>query len=205
MFVVVWILLTLSRAEAVVLSVTVGRVNNHIVTSREVLLHNFVGRVAEHLDSGKPLATATKSSEFQKQASETMMDLAISSEAEALQAIVLSPKEIAETVAAVDRALKTNEQLRGYGFSDKEIRTSVVSKLESQKFMAFKTDSSAIPVSDTEVRAYYDKNRDRFGDMPFENFRETIRNYLIKTQVENRVREWLDLLQTKYRIKNFSA
>jgi hypothetical protein len=198
-------LLVLSTAQAAVISVSVGRVKDHVVTSREVLLHTFVGRITQHQETVSLLPTEMKNTEFQKQVSTTLRDLAIHYEAEALQAVTLSSREITETIARVDKALKTNEQLRKYGFSDKEIKASVICKLQSEKFMAFKADSSAIPVSDADVQTYYEKNRAKFGDMPFENFRETIRTYLIKTQVETRVREWLDLLQTKYRIKNLSV
>jgi hypothetical protein len=39
----------------------------------------------------------------------------------------------------------------------------------------------------------------------FENFKENIKSYLSRTQVEHRLKDWYDLLLNKYQVKNLIA
>ena len=75
----------------------------------------------------------------------------------------------------------------------------------SEKFIQFKTDSSLVPVTDEEAKAYFEKNKGRFGNLPFERFKVNIKRFLIRRQVDSRLKDWFDVLQRKYKIKVFKS
>ena len=83
-----------------------------------------------------------------------------------------------------------------------ETKKAIQRKLRAKKFIRFKADSSVVPVTNTEAREYFDNNRLKFGDLPFENFKENIKAYLSRQQVEQRLRDWFEVLQNKYKVKN---
>jgi hypothetical protein len=89
--------------------------------------------------------------------------------------------------------------------SNYEIKDWVERKIRAKKFLKYKTDSATLGVTDSEVKEYFDKNRYKFGNMGIDNFKENIRAFLIKQQMEERLKEWFEILKKKYRVRNFYA
>jgi hypothetical protein len=84
-----------------------------------------------------------------------------------------------------------------------EIRDVIDRKLAAQSLERLKGDASLVNVSDAEALQYYKKNRLRFGNLPFENFKDNIKAALIRTQTERRLIEWRAVLRRKYRVRTF--
>ncbi|MNY60610.1 hypothetical protein D3C86_1971860 [compost metagenome] len=57
-------------------------------------------------------------------------------------------------------------------------------------------------ITDQEAQAYYDKNRIKFGSMPFSNFKENIKTFLAQQQLEERLRSWFEVIKRKYKVRN---
>lgn len=206
-----WVL----RADAGLVSTTVGQVKDHVVTSREVILHSYIAgalqsgatKSASNAAAGHKHVSAAvpdlDSKAFGDEASATLMDFAISMEAKNFQAVPVERKEMALAWDRLYRGFKNSEELKRYQYSEREFRELLAITLQARKFISFKAESSTMPITDVEARNYFEQNRSRFGNLPFENFRDTIKGFLAKGQVEGRLREWFEGLQGKYRVRNF--
>ncbi len=87
----------------------------------------------------------------------------------------------------------------------KEIHDLVLRKLKAQSFLKFKTESLVVLVSDEEIRQYFQKNRVKFGSAPLEAVKENIRQYLVTQQIQDKLKEWFEILKRKYKVKYFSV
>ncbi|NJL24445.1 MAG: hypothetical protein HC902_04280 [Calothrix sp. SM1_5_4] len=56
-----------------------------------------------------------------------------------------------------------------------------------------------------EAQKYFDENRLKFGNLPFEKLKENIKAYLSKNHVDRRLKDWFDVLLSKYQVKNLIA
>ena len=86
-----------------------------------------------------------------------------------------------------------------------ELRAQIKRKLQAKKFINFKADSSVVPVTDEEAERYFKENRSKFGAMPFENFKENIKTFLARQQVDRRLRDWFEVLRNKYKVRNLAS
>ena len=81
----------------------------------------------------------------------------------------------------------------------------VLRKLKAQSFLKFKTESLVVLVSDEEIKQYFQKNRVKFGSAPLEAVKENIRQYLVTQQIQDKLKEWFEILKRKYKVKYFSV
>ena len=95
-----------------------------------------------------------------------------------------------------------NRDWKSLAIVPKELETGLRRKLQAKKFIQFRAESSVLPVTDSEAQRYFEENRLKFGDLPFENFKENIKSFLSKNQVEKRLKDWFDVLLSKYQVKN---
>jgi hypothetical protein len=83
----------------------------------------------------------------------------------------------------------------------KEIEFRVKEKLIAKSFIALRSENLKTVVNDSELRTYYEKNRTQFADMPFEKFRNTIREYYLKEKLNEKLNEWFSVLKSKYQVR----
>lgn len=187
------------------ISTTVGQVKDRVVTSREVLMHYFLDKAlygkTEELKKAQPPALESKA--FSQQLTNHLLERVVYLESQNFPVAKVSGSE---TEAAVKKALsrlQSHPEWRRLEPSGSEVRDAVEQMIQAKKFIQFKAESSTVPVTDTEAEQYYEENKLRFGSLPFENFRENIKAYLTRTQSDQRLKEWFEVLQSKYKVRNF--
>ncbi len=194
-------------ASAALVSTTVGQVQDDIVTSREVGIHFFV----ENALFSKPAALkdltlpAIESRAFSQQVNNLLLEKVVYIESQNFTSAKISSNETNEAIKTVESRLKGKAQFHQIEASPNELRNAVQQMLQAKKFIQFKSESSAVPVTDNEAIRYYEENKKRFGTLPFENFKENIKAFLTRSQSDKRLKEWLEVLQSKYRVRNFQA
>jgi hypothetical protein len=183
-----------------------GRVADHYVTSREVLanaiVENALGRNSptKNLRLDKP-----NGREFVRECTSVLLEWAIFNESESSQTALISDGEVKATEKKIAPILKKDSQWAALKIEPKELDALVARKLRAKKFIQFKIDTSAVPVTDHEAKEYFDANKLKFEDKPFETFKETIKSFLGRQQVDRRLKDWFELLQVKYKVRNYLA
>lgn len=180
-----------------------GKVANVAMTTRQVAMHSLVenamGRENQvNLDLGR-----TQSREFVRETTATLLEAAVYLEAQAFSAALIKPEEVRLARKKILAKLRNNRNWKSLEVSESEFTELMDHKLRAKKFIQFKVDSSAIPISEKEMKDYYESNRVRFDDQPYEKHKDNIRAYLNRAQVDRRLKDWFELLQAKYKIRNF--
>lgn len=204
-----------ARAVAKVISITraVGEVNDRIVTSREVRISEAIEAVfADALTDGapprpgfRPVILSGSEKDFFRAVARVLDEWAVYFEARSLSESTGSRAEIGQLQEAVYKKWADHPDWRAMEPAPDEVREIIHRKLVAKDFERLKSDPSLVPVTDDEALAYYKRNRLKFGSLPFASFKENIKAYLTKQQMERRLTEWYEVLRRKYKIRNFIA
>ena len=124
-------------------------------------------------------------------------------ESEAFSLAKSSAKEIEAARKQLVRKTTKNTLWQNLKVSSKEVETLLRRKLQAKKFIRFKVESSVVPITDDEAREYFEANRVKFGNLPFANFKQNIKSFLGRKQVDRRLKDWFEVLQSKYKVRNF--
>lgn len=195
-------------AEASVISMNAGRAGDIVVTTREVLIHHLI-EVA--LNPTKPAKNQPKeilnldhprSRDFVRETTTVLLENAIYLEAESVGAVPLTKERVQSAIALVDKKMRRNSAWQKLEVAPDELKVIITRALRAKDFIKFKVDSAAIPISDSEAEEYFNSNRLKFENLPFANFKDNIKAFLTKQQVDKRLKEWFELLQSKYHIRN---
>jgi hypothetical protein len=193
----------LQPAYAAIISMNAGSVGEHIVTTREVLIRHLVDDVmTAHQKTIELQLDHPKSRDFVRETTTTLLENAIFIEAESIAAATVSKEKIQAAIVLVQNKMRKNSQWASLEVGSEELRKIVTHILRSKEFIKFKVDSASIPISDREAEEYFNANRLKFENLPFANFKSNIKAYLTKQQVDRRLKEWFELLQSKYHIRN---
>lgn len=180
---------------------SVGSTKDHFFTSREVHIQYLLEQAQS---PGNP--TFKKLSEdskaFSEQVDRTILDYMIFEEAQNFSAVRVSDEDVSKALKALNRKLFVSGEWKALKTTEKEWQKIFKRKVQAQSFVEFRTKSSVIPVSDQEARRYFDENRLKFESLPFEQFKENIKSYLRRSQVEGRLKDWYDVLKGKYAARN---
>ena len=203
---VFWALFMGLALHADVKSAGVGFVKGSAVTSRQVQIHHFIETALYGRQDPKTLqALALDSKNFAKVVSETLIEMAVAMEAESFNVVQVEAAELEKSERRVQSAFKDNRAWRELDVQPAELKRAVKQKVQAKRFVQFRARSSVLPITDMEAQKYFTDNRLKFGDLPFENFKENIKAYLGRTQVERRLKDWYDVLINKYQVKNLIA
>lgn len=186
-------------------STTVGRVADQVVTSREVAINHLI-ELALFKKGAIPkseLNAIAKKSRKEAVAS-VLMEWVVYLEAQKFSTKKVSASEVTRARKKVLGKLKNKAVWQRLQVGEGELRSAIRRKLQSKEFIRFRIDSSFIPITDAEVKSYFDENRVQFGNLPFESFEKNIRAFLKKRQVEKRLKDWFDVLQRKYKVSRYS-
>jgi hypothetical protein len=185
----------------------VGETGDHFVTSREVQINNFIEQVLIGKGLGQKsyeiLSGADKN--FPTEVSSVLIEWVVYFEAKSFSATALAHGDVQKSMQKVEEAASSLAGWRALDVSSAELKEMVERKLTAKSFIRLKTESSLMPVTDAEAQAYFKKYRLKFGNMPFSAFRDNIKAFLIKQQTDRRLRDWLEVLQRKYKVRNFVA
>lgn len=190
------------------LSITkvVGEVGEQFVTSREVRINSAVEQSLRE----KPLTTDQgylipnpQDRAFSGETARVLDEWAIFFEAKSLGSVTVSKSEVSRVLAAVQERWGTKADWLALEPGADELRFLVERKLAADEFQKLKSDPALSPISDEEALSYYKKNRMRFGTLPFSTFKDNIKQFLVKAQIDRRLSEWHDVLRRKYKTRNF--
>jgi hypothetical protein len=202
-----WFLFSLAVSAWVhgseIVSVGVAQIRQETMTSREVNARTMVHNVLAGLKV-EPLVSVD-SKAFSKILEERLIERVVALEAQSLNLASVSAEEIDRGVQTATRSLSRLEAWRRLQISPAELQAFVETSLVARRFIEFRARSSVLPVTDAEALKHFNENRLKFGDLPFDHFKENIKNYLSRTQVDRRLKEWYGILFNKYQVKNILA
>lgn len=195
-----------SVASPSVISQSVGQVGEQVVTSREVLISAAIERVLfPQKEKSLPLELKLEDPEMLKEVTAVLLEVAVHREAESFSVARISEEQIQEALRKVERSLGGKSAWQNLEVSPAELKKLVAQKLMAKAFIQFKTHSMAGVVSDSEALVYYEKNRLKFGELPFSSFKENIKTFLGQQQLEERTRAWFEIIKRKYKVRNIIA
>lgn len=203
---------TAEAIKAMSVSRVVGEVGPRIVTSREVRMNEAVTQILSP-DELRPTEKTPQASKkkimkiddpaFPALVLRVLDEWTVYLEAVEIGSTVLDKAEVGRLVKVVGETWKGHAEWEALDASPTELREIIERKLTAQSLEKLKGDASLVNVTDTEALQYYKKNRLRFGNLPFENFKDNIKSALVKSQTERRLSEWRAVLRRKYRVRNF--
>jgi hypothetical protein len=198
-----------SWAAPTVVSQSVGQVGDRVVTSREVQISAVLDRI---LFPNKDAKTGGSSYELRltdpvmvNEVTAVLLEVVVHKEAESFSVAKVSDDQLQQAVRKVEKAVEGKSYWQNLEVSPVELRKYVLQKLTAKAFIQFKTSSMVGIVSDSEALAYYEKNRLKFGDLPFSSFKDNIKTFLSQQQLEERTRSWFEIIKRKYKVRNILA
>jgi hypothetical protein len=196
------ILFTLKGNCSQIVTKIVGNVGGNYLTSREVIASRIIENVlypSETVETSHSLDSPL----FGRQLTASLLERVIALEADSFSIANLESEELSNAIQKVQRELKSDRSWLMLQVTPEELKEWVERKVRSKKFLKYKTDSATLGVTDSEVKEYFEKNRYKFGNMTIENFKENIRAFLVKQQMEDRLKEWFEILKKKYKVRNY--
>lgn len=194
----------LLRAELV--STGVGLVRGQAVTSREVQILNLMEAVLyEKTPASKLKTLGIDSKAFNKATQDSLLEAVVAMEAQNFNVVQVSNEELKEAERHALEVLKDSKAWKSLQVMPHEVTNLIRRKTQAKKFIQFRAQSSVLPVTEAEALRYFNENRLKFGNLPFENFRENIKSFLSRSQVDRRLKDWFDVLLSKYQVKNLIA
>ena len=198
--------LVATTAKAELISTGVGMVRGQVMTSREVQIQNLLEIALYDKDPGYKLKKLSLDSKaFSKAVQDSLLESVVALEAQNFNVVQLAPEEFQASERKVMRVLKNASAWKDLRVSPLEFEAGLKRKVQSKKFVQFRSQSSILPVTDMEAQKYFNENRLKFGNLPFENFKENIKSFLSRSQVDKRLKDWYEVLLSKYQVKNLIA
>jgi hypothetical protein len=190
-----------------ILTRIVGEVGERFVTSREVRINDAIEQAlnAKPSDPATGFAVASlQDKEFASRVAVVLDEWAMYMEAILLSSEGVSKSEVMRLQQLVLERWSSDSQWKQMDVVEQELREILERKLVARDFIRLKADPQMAPISDAEALLYYKKHRLRFGSLPFESFKENIKSFLTKQQVERRLSEWREVLRRRYRVRNLT-
>ncbi len=179
----------------------VGLVGDMTLTSRQVLMSALLEKVSKSDGSLSLSGFDESSAEFEEWLSETLFEVVVEKEAENFSVAQVKEDEIMDQIEKLNPTIKNNSEWNSLEPMPEELKMIIIRKLRVKKFVKFKTESLAPVVTDQDVKEYYVRNRQKFGDSDFEGQKDSIRSFLKKEKQDMRLKEWFEQLNAKYRIR----
>jgi hypothetical protein len=182
----------------------VGGIEGRVLTTRDVQASSLLDHLLYNEDASTQLKYGTE--EFANQLNRLLIEWMVRDEADVFGVAKVSEGEVDESFQSIKSKLKNHPVVKSrwndLGFSESQLREMIGRKLRANRFIKYKSNSSFVQVSDDEARDYYNNNRVKFGTTDFDGFKENIKKYLGRKNAEDRLRDWLDILRKKHKVKN---
>lgn len=179
-----------------------------VITSRQVRMDWIVETVlySKSQTSKKEILNSdVKSKEFETELNRFLMETVVYIESKLFKVTESKEDEINSTMTKFKEKLNNHSELLSewntLSPTTSEIRSIIERKVQAKNFIEFKAKASLIPPTEAEVFNYYKNNRKKFGTKPYKDFKENIKNYLSKTQADQRLSEWFGVLKKKYQVR----
>lgn len=129
----------------------------------------------------------------------------MASEAENFAVSVEAGSEADLQLQKIEKQLAARADWRRLEMSSEDLRRLYRQKLTAKNFIRLKTESMTGVISDAEAQAYFEKNRVKFGTLPFASFKDNIKSFLTQQQLEERLRSWFEIIRRKSRVREFQG
>lgn len=185
---------------------TVGRVGDHILTSREVHMSSIMEKVL--YEKQKPSTVTVSpidSKTFFGEVNDAILERSLAKEAGNFDVVRVDEKARREMESRLMKAVAHMAAWKALEPAPNEWKAILERKLKAKLFIKFRKESSQLPVTDAEAKRYFEDNHLKFGNLPFENFKDNIKSYLARSQVDRRLKDWYEVIKSKYKAKNFLA
>lgn len=195
-----------TRPKGEVISEAVAQAGTHVVTSREAqisfALDQALATQLKKISEADKKAwwTEPKAETFPKALAQVLLELVVQMEAENFSVGQVSPEDMQAYEKHALEHLKNWKPWQGLEVSQLELQQMLMRKMRAKNFLKFKTESSGVQISDDEARRYYEKNRVKFGNQPFLQFKDGIKQVLAQEQLQERLKDWFEILKRKYRV-----
>jgi hypothetical protein len=187
-------------------SQAVGQVGSLVLTSREVQISyaleqaSFIKPGAKNIDR-KSWALPMGSELYKAHLNQLMIELLVKLEAETFSVAQISLAEVHREVAEAKSHLHDWSEWKKWEVAEVEVEQIMIRRKMAKQFLKFKTESSGVVISEEEVKAYFDKNKAKFGSANYAQFKDTIREVLAQKQLEEKLKDWFEVLKRKYRVR----
>lgn len=188
------------------ISRTVGLVKDHVVTSREVQMNELLEKVlftSKKKRSRKNKVLDIEEKKFRKRLTGVLIEWIVYIESKNFGRNSVSNSEMNFALNSAQKSLKNISAWLELNVSSRELKSVIRRKLLAKKFIQFKVKSSKSLISDDEAKAYYNDNREQFENLPFKMFKSNIKVFLEKKLIDQRIKTWFEVLQTKYNVQNY--
>lgn len=183
-----------------IFSRTIGQVGESVFTSREAALSGVMDRLlANEKDPGGPVGAETAAGK--REQSTLLLEDAVAREAISFAVAAPTAEEVADLVQKTEKHIAGRADWKKLGFGAKEIHKMAERKLNAKNLIRIRSESMKGTISDAEAQAYFEKNRVKFGSLPFASFRANIKTFLARQQLEDRLRSWFEILRRKYNVR----
>lgn len=195
------------RAKGEVISEVVAQAGSHVVTSREVIISQILDEaMATPTKKGaavdrKNWLIKPKSEAFSKHLAQILLELVVQLEAENFSIGQVGQDEVIEHEKHVNELVKDWAPWKDLEVTSVEMQRLILRKLRAKNFLKFKMESSGVQISDDEAKAFYEKNRVKFGNLPFSQFKNSIKEVLAQEQMQEKLKDWFEILKRKYRVR----
>ncbi len=188
-------------------SETVGRAGDYVITSREVKISTFLEKA---LFLAKPEAISDLQAEnllkdealLQGAITSVLLEVVVALEAESFAVSAVPEKDIQDAVLKAQVLFAGKAYWVQLEVSDAELVSCIKRKFTAKSFLKFKTSSMNSIITDQEAEAYYEKNKMKFGAVPFSSFKDNIKSFLGQQQLEDRLRSWFEVIKRKHKVRN---
>lgn len=194
------------RLKGQLVSEAVAQAGGQVITSREVLISHILDQaMVSPLKVGsqptrKGWLLESRSEPFQKHLAQMLLELVVQLEAENFSVGQVSQDEVVAQGKMISEQLKGWKSWQSLEVGPTEVQQMLIRKTRAKNFLKFKMESSGVQVSDEEAKAYYEKNRVKFGNFPFSQFKDSIKEVLAQEQLQGKLRDWFEILKRKYRV-----
>lgn len=192
--------------QKILISKSVGLVGKRVLTSRDVLISYYIDKALDpSVDSVShpKLSQLTVDSEmFSNELNSLLIEWMVYFEAKSFSTQKVLSDEIEKVQKNAGSRLNNVPEWKNLAVTNAEWNENFERKILAKKLIQFKRENSLVTVTDEDIKVYYEQNRVKFGSLPLAQFKENIKSYLKQQQIDQRLKEWLGILQQKYRMQN---
>lgn len=191
-----------ANGESVLISKIVGTAADQVVTSREVQIVNLLEK---GLISDKNLnLVSPDDTRFNVEVGQVLLEIVVQTESNLFEFDQINDQDFKTSVETINKNLGQSKEWKNLQVSNPELERFLKRKLVAKRFIKVKSDSMKGFITDSEAKEYFDKNRLKFGQVPFAQFKENIKTFLSQQQLEERLKAWFEITKKKYKVKNYT-
>jgi glutaredoxin-related protein len=192
----------LPSGESILISKVVGTAADQVVTSREVQIVNLLEK---GLISDKNLnLVVPEDTKFNVEVGQVLLEIVVQTESNLFEFEQINDQDFKTSVETINKNLGQSKEWKNLQVSSPELERFLKRKLIAKRFIKVKSDSMKGFITDSEAKDYFDKNRLKFGQVPFVQFKENIKTFLTQQQLEERLKAWFEITKKKYKVKNYT-